>query len=91
MQQKIYNSTGTKIIFTENCQLAVFSIIVSPGSIFTLLTAIDASLSGVLLEDSFYKNYQYNAQGNIFYPGKFAIDITAAGSSGIKVQCKTYP
>ena len=89
-QQQVYKTTGKKTIFTENCQFAVFSIIVSPGSVFTLLTAIDASGSGILVEDPFYKNYKYNAQGTIFYPGKFVIDITAAGA-GITVQCKTYP
>jgi hypothetical protein len=90
MQQQIYTGTGRKTIFFENCELATFSIVVSQGSIFTLLTSIDSSASGILVEDPFYKNYKYNAQGTILYPGKFVIDIISKGASGIMVQCKTY-
>lgn len=90
MQQQIYKTIGTKTIFIENCELATFSIVVSEGSSFTLLTSIDSSGSGILLEDSFYKNYKYNAQGTIFHAGKFSIKVIAPGLNGIRVQCKTY-
>jgi hypothetical protein len=90
LQQKLYTDAGMKMIFNTDCSLVTFTIIVSVGSEFTLLTSVDDQHGTDLVEDIFYKNYIYSIQDYFKNIGKFGINVIQPGANGITFQYKIY-
>ena len=64
-----------------------FSVLVTSGANYTLLTAIAGD--GTLIPDGIFNNYTQSAQGRAEGVGGFAIDVISLGTSGeIKIEIK---
>jgi hypothetical protein len=90
LQQKLYTNIGKQMILNFDCSLVTFTVIVSAGSVFTLLTSVDSQNDSDLVEDIFYKNYTYSVQDYFKNIGKFSIDIANPGANGITLQYKVF-
>jgi hypothetical protein len=90
LEQRTYMEKGEDIIFNSSCAVVTFTVIVSTGSVFTLLTSVDDQIGTDLVEDIFYNNYTYSIQDYFKNIGKFGINVIEPGSEGITVQYKIF-
>lgn len=88
LEQRTYTDIGEQLIVNADCAVITFTVIVSTGSVFTLLTSVDDQIGTDLVEDIFYNNYTYSIQDYFKNIGKFAINVINPGLEGITVQYK---
>ena len=75
------------LTFPQAPSAFTFSILISNGASYTLLTSI--AQNGTLVPDNFYNNYSQNAQGQAINVGAFAINVLNLGISGtITIEIK---
>ncbi len=91
---KIYtiNTTGITNLATLGFKPTIpstftFSVVVSAGAVYTLLTGIASN--GTLVPDDRYNNYTTNCQDTAHAAGAFGISVSNLGTSGsISIELK---